>query len=236
MDHPTVLVFVRFPDPTFPTRGFLNNLSYPDVRLVGSYRLDEDESAEAARAEHRDAFEATLREQAEQFEQRGIRTETDLVFTADPVGTRRRIAERDDVDAILTPGGADTLGTVLIASRHTKNADAKVSCLLGVLDRDDLLSVDLIHVADPNDAEAEAAGERVLREVRSVLVDEDVPPTKISQEVRTGEDVAFELSQAASDHDLLVMGETEQDIGDKIFGPVSDYIVNERDVPVLVVR
>lgn len=236
MDHPSVLVFVKFPDPTFPTPGFLNNLSYPDVELVGSYRLDEDESAEAARAEHHDAFTAELQEQAEQFEQRGIRTETDLVFSADPVEAREKIAERDDVDAILTPGGADTLGTVLIASRHTNNAEAKVSCLLGVIDRDNLLSVDLIHVADPNDPEAESAGERVLNEVSSVLVDEDVPSTAIGQEVRTGEDVAFELSQAARDYDLLVMGETEQDIGDRIFGPVSDYIVSERDVPVLVVR
>lgn len=236
MDHPSVLVFVTFPDPTFPTRGFLNNLSYPDVELVGSYRLDEDESAEEARAERYDAFEATLREQAEQFEQRGIRTETDLVFSADLVETRRQIAERDDVDAVLTPGGADTLGTVLIASRHTNNAEAKVSCLLGVIDRDNLLSVDLIHVADPNDPEAESAGERVLNEVSSVLADEDVPSTAIGREVRTGEDVAFELSQAARDYDLLVMGETEQDLGDRIFGPVSDYIVSERDVPVLVVR
>ena len=236
MEHPTVLVFVRFPDPTFPTPGFLNNLSYPDVKLVGSYRLDEDESAEAARAEHHDAFTAELQEQAEQFEQRGIRTEIDLVFSADPVETREKIAENDDVDAILTPGGADTLGKILIASRHTQNAETKVSSLLNVVDRDDLISVDLIHVADPDDADAESEGERILNEVRSVLVDEDVPSTKIGREVRTGEDVAFELSQAARDYDLLVMGKTEQDIGDRIFGPVSEYIVNGQDVPVLIVR
>jgi nucleotide-binding universal stress UspA family protein len=236
MEHPTVLVFVEFPDPKFPTAGFLNHLAYPDVELIGSYHLDENESVEEAEAKYDEEFRAELREQAERFEQQGVRTEFDLVFDHDPVEPRQKMARRDEVDAILIPGGSDTLGRVLIASRHTRNVGAKVNDLLNIVDRDDLISVGLIHIADPDDPEGEAEGERVLEEVASILTDQGVPSVQINREVRKGDNVSFELSQAARNYDLLVMGETEQDIGDEVFGPVGDYVVEEQDVPVLLVR
>lgn len=236
MEHPTVLVFVEFPDPEFPTAGFLNHLAYPDVELIGFYRLDEDESAEEAQADHEETFTAELQRQAELFEQRGVRTEFDLVFDHDAVDTRQRIAARDRADAVLIPGRANTLGKVIIASRHTRNAEEKLATLLNIVDRDNVISVDLIHIADPDDPEADAEGERILKQVTSLLTDEGIPAIQINREVRTGTDVAFELNQAARNHDLLVLGETEQDAGDAVFGPVGDYIVDQQDVPVLIVR
>lgn len=236
MDHPNVLVFVEFPDPEFPTAGFLDNLAYPDAELIGFYHVDENESIEEARAEHDEEFRAELQRQAERFEQRGVRTEFDLTFNDNLIETRENIAERDGVDAILTPGGANTLGRVLIASRHTKDAEAKVTTLLNIVDRDELLSVDLIHVADPDDPEGEAEGERILKELSSILADQGIPSIRINREVRQGTDVAFELRQAARNYDLFVMGKTEQDIGDEVFGPVGDYIVDNQDIPVLTLR
>jgi len=102
MEHPNVLVFVEFPDPKFPTAGFLNNLAYPDAELIGFYHVDEDESIEEARAEHDEEFRAELERQAERFEQKGVRTECDLSFNDNLIETREKIAERDGVDAILT--------------------------------------------------------------------------------------------------------------------------------------
>jgi len=235
MDHPTILVFVEFPDPEFPTAGFLDHLAYPNAELVGFYHLDDDESLQEARAEYEDEFTAELRKQAERFEQRGVRTEHDLIFNDNRVEVRQRIAEDHGVDAILTPGGAGTLGKVLIASRHTRNAEEKVAKLLNIVDRDELISVDLVHVADPDDPDGESEGERILEEMTSLLTDENIPPIQINREVRTGEDVAYELSQAARNYDLVVLGETEQDVGDRVFGPVGDYIVGEQDVPVLTI-
>jgi nucleotide-binding universal stress UspA family protein len=236
MEHPTVLVFVEFPDPEFPTGGFLNHLVYPDAELVGFYHLDDNESVQEARAEYGEEFTTELRTQAEQFEQRGVRTEHDLIFNHDRVEARTRIAETDGVDAILTPGGAHTLGKILIASRHTRNAEEKVATLFDIIDRDDLISVDLIHIADPDDPEGEAKGERILKEMTSILTDEDISALHINREVRTGSDTSFELNKAARDYDLVVLSETEQDLGSKVFGPVGDYIVEEQDVPVLIVR
>lgn len=236
MEHPTVLVFVEFPDPEFPTAGFLESLAYPNAELVGFYHLDDDESVQEAQAEYEEAFTTELRKQAERFEQRGVRTEHDLIFNHHRMEARQRIAEADAVEAILIPGETNTLGKILIASRHTKNAEEKVANLLNIVDRDELISVDLIHIADPDDPEGEAEGKRILKEVSSVLADEDIPPVQIHREVRTGSDVAFEMNKAARNYDLVVLGETEQDVGDKVFGPVGEYIVERRDVPVLIVR
>jgi nucleotide-binding universal stress UspA family protein len=64
----------------------------------------------------------------------------------------------------------------------------------------------------------------------------EIPSVQINQEVRTAKDVLHEPNKAARNYDLIVLGETEQDLGDSIFGPVGDYIADEQDVPVLIVR
>ncbi|GAA0551381.1 universal stress protein [Halorubrum ejinorense] len=235
MEHPNVLVFVEFPDPTVPTTGFLNHLKYPDAEVVGFYHLDDDESAEEVRAARGAEFASELEAIAERFEQVGVRTDHDLVFDRDRFAARQQIVEQEDVDAVLLPGAANTLGKVLIASRDLRNAERKVP-LLDIVDQTDLISIGLVHVADPDDPDGEAEGARILKETASTLTDAGFPELKIDRTVRTGTDVAFELGQAASGYDLIVLGETEQDIGDRIFGPVGEYIVDERQIPVLILR
>lgn len=236
MEHPTVLVFVTFPEPKFPTVGFLNHLAYPDVELVGCYSLGDDRSVRDVQTEDEEELTTELQKQAERFEQRGARTEYDLIFDEDPVEARHRISRSEDIDAILLPGETHTLGKVLIASRHTQNAEQKMAKLLNIVDRDDLISVGLVHIADPDDPEGEAKGERVLNEMTSILTGEGIPPVQINRELRRGEDVSFELNKAARNYDLVVLGETQQDLGDRIFGPVGEYIIDKNDVPVLIVR
>jgi nucleotide-binding universal stress UspA family protein len=124
---------------------------------------------------------------------------------------------------------------VLIAARSLPNAERKAS-LLDIVEQDELISIDLVHIADPDDPEGESEGERILNQAASTLTDAGFPELRIGRNVRTGTDVAFELSQAARGYDLVVLGETERDLGDRIFGPIGEYIVDERDVPVLILR
>lgn len=125
---------------------------------------------------------------------------------------------------------------MLIAARHTRSAEEKATTLLNTIDRDDLISVDLVHVADPDDPEGESEGERVLRELSSILGDEGIPAVQIHREVRTGEDVSYELYEVARSYDLFVLGNPEQDLGDRVFGPVGGYIIDRHDTPVMIVR
>lgn len=236
MEHPKVLVFVEFPNPEFPKGGFLNHLAYPDVELTGFYALDDDGSIEAAQAEYEEEFSTELKDQAEKFEHVGIRTEYELIFGHNSAEARQKAAHSDDVDAVLLPGGANTIGKVLLAVRHTQNAEEKVANLLNIVDRDDLISIGLIHVADPDDPDSEPHGKQILEEMTSALTDEGIPSVHINREVRTGSDVAFELNKAARNYDLAVLGETQQDLGDEIFGSVGEYIIDEQDTPVLIVR
>lgn len=195
----------------------------------------DDESLDETRAVYGDEFISELEAMAERFEERGIRTESDLVFDHDRTTTRQRLAEREDVYALLLPGAVNTLGKVLITSRDLRNVE-KRAALLNIVDQDGLISSDLVHIADPDDPEGQAEGEHILQETASILTEAGVPQVQLDREVRTGTDVAFELARAARGHDLVVLGETEQDIGERIFGPVGEYIVEKRDVPVLVVR
>lgn len=234
MEHPTVLVFLEFPDPQFPTDGFLDNFLYPDVELVGSYQVADDETVEQARETNETPFTATLREQAERFERQGIRTDTDLVFNRDVVETRRRIAEADDADAVLLPGKTHTLGEVLLPLRDLRNA-AKKADMLDVIDNERLLKLELLHVTDPTDT-TETDPKELLREAENLLVEHGIPRDKIETSVRGGDDMMFELSRAAASYDLAMLGESQRDIEERIFGPVANYVADNSDVSVMIVR
>jgi len=49
-------------------------------------------------------------------------------------------------------------------------------------------------------------------------------------------DPAQSIIDACSDHDLVVLGETEPTIRKNLFGSVPERIANEAEVPVIVVR
>jgi len=168
------------------------------------------------------------------FERRGIRTDTDLVFNRDVIETRRRIAEADDADAVLLPGNTHTLGEVLLPLRDLRNA-AKKADMLDVIDNERLLKLELLHVTDPTDT-IETDPEELLREAENLLVEHGIPRDKIETSVREGDDMMFELSTAAASYDLAMLGESQRDIEERIFGPVADYVADNSDVSVMIVR
>ncbi len=235
MQHPTVLVLFTFPDPTIPTEGFLDGLSYPDVQLLGFYPLDEREDETEIRAAREEELQAQLETQAERFEQRGIRTTTELIFNHDKVAARRAIAKQEGIDGILLPGESNTIGKILIAARDLRNLDAKTS-LLNIVQEASLIQIDLLHIISSPEGETNETGEHILEELEAAFVEAGMPATRIEQDLRTSTDPTFELMQAARNYDLVVVGQTERDIEDRIFGPVSDQISTEEDTPVLIVR
>lgn len=235
MKHPTVLVFLELPDPVPPSTGFLHGFKYPDAEIIGFYQVDDDESIGDVRDENEEAFGRALEEIAEQFEQEGVRTETEVEYSGDLNEARKQIAERDAVDAILIPGDSHTIGNVLIAARDLRNADEMMN-VLHIIDDEDLVKITLLHVADPDDPDAIEEGERILDEMESLLVDQDVEKMAIEREIREDSDPEFVLSSVASDYDLVVVGESEQDLEQQIFGPVADQISDRTGTPVLIIR
>lgn len=234
MRHPTVLVFVEFPDPKFPADGFLDNFLYPDIELIGSYHVDEDETVERARETHEKSFAAELREQAERFERHGIRTETELVFNRDIVETRRRIAEAEDVNGVLLPGETHTLGEVLVPLRDLRNAEKKAD-MLDIIDNEQLLKVGLLHVTDPEES-TDTDPDELLREAETILTEHGIPRVKVERAVREGEDTMFELRTAADGYDLAMLGKSERDLEERVFGPVADYVADNTEAAVMIVR
>ncbi len=233
MRHPTVLVFVEFPDPTGLSMGFRDSLRYPDAEVVGVRTVGEDEAPAAIREEHAAAYAQQLDTMAEALEAEGVRAETDLVFAADRVTARERIADRDDVDAILLPGEANTIGRVLVGVKDRRSID-RLTTVLGVVDPDDIIELTLLHVLDP-ETDERATGETLLQTATDAFAAAGVSEATIDRQLVESADPDFQVSQAARDHDLAVVGRTDRDIEDRILGPVSDHIASQAGVPVLVV-
>ena len=76
MKYPNLLVFAELPDPDEPTFGLRNTLSYMDVTLIGSCPLADGESVEDVSEERKEE----LRHELDDFEEHGIRAETELAF------------------------------------------------------------------------------------------------------------------------------------------------------------
>ncbi|ERG89254.1 MAG: hypothetical protein J07HX5_01410 [halophilic archaeon J07HX5] len=46
----------------------------------------------------------------------------------------------------------------------------------------------------------------------------------------------FELHKAAAGYDLALLGQSQRDIQQRVFGPVADYVAESNEVAVLIIR
>lgn len=238
MRHPTVLIVVDLPDPTDLSEGFHNGLAYPDAEVIGIREVGEDESEAELQAAHDEAYQETIDTIAERLEQEGIRADTDVVYATDWLTAREQIANRDGVDAILLPGAAHTIGRVLVGVKDTSKIES-LARVFDIVDTDQLIEVTVFHVADQaneDDPEATAAAQELLDTATEAFMERGIDEMALEQQLVWSDDAAFELCQAAREHDLAVVGETERDIEDQVFGPIPDQIVDQSGTPVLIMQ
>lgn len=232
MSAQTILVPVEFPDPEpFPST-FVDAFSSCRVVLLG---LDEEADGLDEDERHRREIEAyhTLYNLASQFVRHGERVDVEYVVGENAHDTWTRVAEERDVDALLVPKPLTTLARVLVPIRDETFAQPVADFLSG-LNQDVLVHTTLFYVAETEDGVEE--GEELLASVREQLVDAGYPELRTDVEVVVGDDAPFEVGKAASDYDLIVMGETKDPSFERVFGKTYDSIADETDHPIVVVR
>ncbi|AZH25940.1 universal stress protein [Haloplanus aerogenes] len=236
MEHQNLLVFLEFPKPTRPSLGLLKSLSYMDITLVGFHStVDSDESQTDREAE----IETTLEEITAKFEEQGMQVEQHVVTGDSMIETRNEWANRDQIDGVLTPGGVNTVGRILVGLRDTRNVE-KMAEFIDLIDRKRIIHVTLLHVAPESESESESeatvTGREALKAMKSELVDRGVNPAVIHLQIQLSDDPEHELVTAARNYDLTVLGRTEEPgFKDQVFGPVSNQITDRAHSTVLTV-
>lgn len=231
MPAPTLLIPIEFPDPDPLPSSFINGFTSCKVTLLGLYETPAD-IADDERQRRTVEANYTLYSLAHQFVQSGAPVEVELAMGQNVDTTPTTVAEERDIDAVLVPNPITNLGRVLIAVRDETFAEP-VEQFVSTLNEDVIQHLTLITVTDSEPTDDEEA---VLSSLRDRLTEAGFSKFAVETDVVVSDNPAFAISEAARNHDLIVMGETEQPAVERVFGKTYESIAEDTHVPVVVLR
>jgi nucleotide-binding universal stress UspA family protein len=227
-----ILVPFELPDADEVPPVLVDTLATMEVVLLGHYGLPEQTPPSVARDQFEDDARTELDGIARRFEKIGVSVTTRLVFGKAREKTINRVALEEDCDVILTPGDADAVAQVLVPLRGEANFD-RILSFVGELLTATGASVTLFHTGEESDR---LPGEEILADATDRLVEAGVDPDRISRELSAEDDVERSIVDLGDTFDLLVLGETEPSLRDRIFGSRPAQVTAGTDDPAFVVR
>lgn len=238
MSRPTLLIPIVFPDPEpYPlTDMYVEGLSSFNIVLFGYWVIPESTSPEAAREAHETEAEAILYETAAHFSHAGASTDIQLHFGPggdEKLALQERIVEETDADGVLIPKHFSMVNNVLVPLRDDRKQE-KIVEFVSALDPETIFALELFHVA-PNDDAVEAA-EEMLSGIRQTLLDSGFSESDLELTVEVSDDAGAALVERARNHNLVAMGETEEEpVDDHFMGTVFRHLADRTDTPIVVI-
>lgn len=229
IDELTVLVPIDISDPETPPLDVIDRLGPSRVVLLGYFPVPRQAEPALIKSEYEADAEARLVELAEG---RPDLTEV-LVFTHDREATIDRVADEYGCDAVLSTGQVEDVERVLVPIRGDVNLERIVSVVAGLLDVSGA-SATLFH-AVPEGTEA-SQGEFLLRGAVERLTDYGIGEERLDWQLSEGGDPSAEIVELGAAYDLVVLGETEPSLVDRIIGELLSHVVEESQRPTLIVR
>jgi nucleotide-binding universal stress UspA family protein len=156
-----------------------------------------------------------------------------LVFTHDRDATIDRIADEYDCNAVLTGGRSSTVDRVLVPLRGDVNLDRILGLVADLLlagDETATLFNSVPEDTDPSQAEL------LLMGAVDRLVEYGVDRDRVDWRLAEGGDPGTDIVELGREYDLVVLGETEPSLRERIIGDVLSGIVDALEPPALIVR
>jgi nucleotide-binding universal stress UspA family protein len=229
----TVLVPVDVSVDDPPVQPLVDLCRSVDVVLLGYYPVPDQTTPAQIKQDHESEAAARLETAADMFRSGGIDVTDVLVFTHDRGDSIDRVAAEYDCAAVLTPGEAEQIERILVPVRGDTNLERIVLLLESVMQASDA-SVTFFHsVAEDSDP---SHGEFLLRGAKDRLVEAGIGRERIDWQLSERESIRDEIVTLAAEFDLLVLGETEPSLRERILGAVPSSVVDEVDNPAFVVR
>lgn len=234
MDEPPIaLIPIEILEGEALSEPLIDLLSPLEVIVLGYHEIPDQTASEQARDQYGERAEEKLASIADRFRERDCEIETRLSFTHDSFGTIEQLATEIDRVAIVIPHQMDAIEDVLVPVRGDINAEA-IASTVGTIVAPTTATVTVYNIAQSESAVEE--GRRMIETVYDQLVEYGVPETDINMTVDRTDNVLESLIDMANDHDVVVMGEDEPGIMDRIFSGTSDKVAKRSLVPVIVVR
>lgn len=230
----TILVSVDASDPEEPSDALVELLSPHSLVILGYWQVPDQSSTGQLRSQFGEEATAAIDEVTARFVEAGADVDSTVVFTHDWYATIEKAATDYDVDGVLTADPfEETFSRVLVPIRGDKNLERIVAFVALLLRGSDAHGT-LFNVADTEE-EAQTA-EFILRGAADRLEEEGVDPERLDwrQERSTSPENA--IITAAADYDLIVVGESEPSLRERLLGRVTNQVIKRSPVPALVIR
>jgi len=229
----TILVPVDVSAADPPDRTILDLLRPVNVVVLGYYPVPKQTAPAHLKQDHESEATAKLEAIAAEFDGSEHEVEDVLVFTKDRQDTIDRVADQHDCDAVLVPGVVRPIEQILVPLRGDVNLERIVS-LVGDLERTNDAEITLFHsVAEGADP---SQGEFILRGAIDRLAEEGVERDRLGWRLSESGDPESEIGSLADEYDLVILGETEPSLRERIIGTVLTPIIDEIEVPAIIVR
>lgn len=216
-----------------PDSGVLELLQPVNVVVLGWYPVPKQTAPAHLKEDHESEAAARLEAVAEQFAGTDHEVESVLVFTKDRGDSIDRVADQYDCDAVLMPGEGGPIDRILVPLRGDVNLE-RIVILVGELVRVSDASVTLFHAVDPDTDPSQ--GEFILRGAAERLSEEGVDRDRIEWKLSERDEPRADIVSLASEHDLIILGETEPSLRDRIIGAILTPILEEIEIPAIIVR
>lgn len=230
-DH-RVLVPVDILEGEAVPEKLIETIASVPVVILGYHEVPDQTATDQARSKYGEQTRAELDKLRGVFEDAGCDVTTRLVFTHDRFKTFERVAIELHCDGIVILNPTPVLESILVAIRGDVNID-HVARLVAAILAGTTIDVTLLHVAT-DDGKREQ-GITSLEAAAAKLVEHGVERDRIETTVVDGRPTDAILS-AASDYDLLVIGESRPSIRRRIFRDRAERIAKRTIDPVLVIR
>ncbi|MFW6003492.1 MAG: universal stress protein [Halanaeroarchaeum sp.] len=229
----TILVPVDVSTAEPPDSSVLELLESVNVVVLGWYPVPKQTAPAHLKADHEAEAATRLAAIVEQFERTDHEVESVLVFTKDRRDTIDRVADQHDCDAVLVPGEGGAIDRILVPLRGDVNLE-RIVTLVGELVRASDASVTFFHAVEPDTDPSQ--GEFVLRGAADRLSETGVDRDRIEWTLSERDKPRADIVSLAADHDLVILGETEPSLRERIIGAVLTPILDEIEIPAIIVR
>lgn len=230
---PTILVPVDVSTDERPDPDLLALLQPAKVILVGWHPVPDQVALEQMRDEHEEADIERIEAVAAEFPD-GTDIETLVVYTRDRSETVDRVAEDYGASVVLVPRDVRVVERVLVPIRGDVNLDRILSVVASLLEESEA-SVTLIHAA-PEGEEDPTVGQTLLEEAATRLADAGVDTDRIDTGLVESDSPVDDIVDAAQNHDVLIIGESEPSLIEHVLGDVPTEVIQRSERPVLIVR
>lgn len=229
-DELTVLVPIDVSEREPPKLDILDALRPFEVILLGYFPVPDQ--AEPALIKHEYEAEAGARLERVAEKGRGDLTEV-LVFTHDVEATIDRVADQHECDVVLTAGDTDHIDRVLVPIRGDANIERIISVVAGLLEGSDATATFFHAVSDESDVNQ---GEFLLRGTVDRLTDYGIGTDRVDWKLSESGDPSQEIITIADAFDIVVLGETEPSLTERIIGAFLSGVIDQLETPALIVR